>query len=173
MVGKMRMVGNSLNIQQTVKFIGYWIFIEYSMNSKVHWILNIDQVGGGQGRRVSLWGDRFHQALLPHPLRKKFLFPSKFQILNKFQLCPKFIRGGAGRRVPLWEDSVHQTPLPHPFEDKKILIRLGPPNILGPRFETGIVFQQYYFKLLAYRSGPITLFSCGLGDVGNHRTISG
>ena len=94
MVGKMRMVGNLLNIQQTVKFIGYWIFIEYSMNSKVHWILNIDQVGGGQGRRVSLWGDRFHQALLPHPLRKKFLFPSKFQILNKFQLCPKFIRGG-------------------------------------------------------------------------------
>ena len=50
---KIRTVGYSLDIQQTVNVIGYWIFVEYSTCSEVHWILDIEYSSGGrQGRRV-------------------------------------------------------------------------------------------------------------------------
>ena len=58
---KIRTVGYSLDIQQTVNVIGYWIFVEYSTCSEVHWILDIEYSSGGrQGRRV---GERGIMAL--------------------------------------------------------------------------------------------------------------
>lgn len=53
-----------------------------------------------------------------------------------------------------------------------IFITMGPPNILPPRFETGMVCPQHYFKVLADCSGPITPFCSGHRDYVKNSQIS-
>ena len=121
----------SLNIQLSVKYIGYWIFHEYSLEGgKGEGSLSGKE--GPQGtsyppplsffkfklqkknqqkliREVGatpLWGDRV-QAPLPQLLVETFFFSFGYWILNIHQ---------QGRRVLVWGKRVHQAPLPCPFE---------------------------------------------------------
>ena len=130
---EMRTVRYSLNIQRTVKFIGYWI-------------LNIHQGGGtgetGSARQLSttplkffFFLSKFQQiSTLPkthqgrgawekglslgkqdppdnfsHPLENIFLF---FQNFQQISTLPKIHHG---RRVALWGDRVRQTTFPIPL----------------------------------------------------------
>ena len=67
----------SPSLEETFTFtFGYWIFVEYSTNSKVHWILDIEFSSGGgaweKGRPLGRRGPA--RNLSPPPFKKKTAF---------------------------------------------------------------------------------------------------